>query len=256
MWVDVDLSCLGRTIYARQFFFFFFFFFGGGGEGGCQATDSIPPQVSRKGALRPFILTPSRPVGCIHCIFRYPLNPRGKSQQISFQYPYFPAQHVTFDNNTIARDLMTSFVAGFWLAALRGPIEHRSEPRTNGKMTQEIPDNTTDNAGIHLKIAGKHLEQILFETHRKILWAVVSGLFVYSQRSAPDYNKTRKTAGTAEKPSHQQTTSYDIQINIKRYWQIHIQCTNLLPFKICKALTFQVHSNLMLQFDSPYMISY
>ena len=30
---------------------------------GCQATDSIPPQVSRKESLRQFILTPSRPVG-------------------------------------------------------------------------------------------------------------------------------------------------------------------------------------------------
>ncbi len=30
---------------------------------GCQGTDSIPPQVSRKESLRPFILTPSRPVG-------------------------------------------------------------------------------------------------------------------------------------------------------------------------------------------------
>ncbi len=32
---------------------------------GCQATDSIPPQVSRNKSLRPFILTPSRPVGCL-----------------------------------------------------------------------------------------------------------------------------------------------------------------------------------------------
>ncbi len=29
------------------------------------ATDSIPPRVSRKESLRPFILTPSRPVGCL-----------------------------------------------------------------------------------------------------------------------------------------------------------------------------------------------
>ncbi len=50
VWVVVDLSCLGRTIYARQFF-------------GCQVTDSVPPHVSRKESLRPFILTPSRPVG-------------------------------------------------------------------------------------------------------------------------------------------------------------------------------------------------
>ncbi len=32
---------------------------------GCQATDWNPPQVSRKESLRPFILTPSRPVGCL-----------------------------------------------------------------------------------------------------------------------------------------------------------------------------------------------
>ena len=32
---------------------------------GCQATNSIPPQVSRKESLRPCILTPSRPVGCL-----------------------------------------------------------------------------------------------------------------------------------------------------------------------------------------------
>ncbi len=32
---------------------------------GWQATDSIPPQVSRKESLRPFILNPSRPVGCL-----------------------------------------------------------------------------------------------------------------------------------------------------------------------------------------------
>ncbi len=31
----------------------------------CQATDSIPPQVSRNELLRPFILTPSPPVGCL-----------------------------------------------------------------------------------------------------------------------------------------------------------------------------------------------
>ncbi len=55
MAITVDLSCLGRTIYARQIF-------------GCQATDSIPPQVSRKESLRPFMLTPSCPVGCLtHC---------------------------------------------------------------------------------------------------------------------------------------------------------------------------------------------
>ena len=29
------------------------------------ATDSIPQQVSRKETLRPFILTPSHPVGCL-----------------------------------------------------------------------------------------------------------------------------------------------------------------------------------------------
>ncbi len=32
---------------------------------GCQATDSIPPQVNRKESLRPFILTPSRTFGCL-----------------------------------------------------------------------------------------------------------------------------------------------------------------------------------------------
>ncbi len=32
---------------------------------GCQATDSIPPQVSSEESLRPFIPTPSRPVGCL-----------------------------------------------------------------------------------------------------------------------------------------------------------------------------------------------
>ncbi len=31
----------------------------------CQTTDSIPPQVSRKESFRPFILTRSRPVGCL-----------------------------------------------------------------------------------------------------------------------------------------------------------------------------------------------
>ncbi len=31
----------------------------------CHATDSIPPQVSRKESLRLFILTPSCPVGCL-----------------------------------------------------------------------------------------------------------------------------------------------------------------------------------------------
>ncbi len=32
---------------------------------GCQSTDTIPRQVSSKESLRPFILTPSRPVGCL-----------------------------------------------------------------------------------------------------------------------------------------------------------------------------------------------
>ncbi len=31
----------------------------------CQATDSVPQQVSRKESLRPLILTPSCPVGCL-----------------------------------------------------------------------------------------------------------------------------------------------------------------------------------------------
>ncbi len=48
---NVDLSCLGRTIYPNNVW--------------CQATDSILPQVSRKESLRPFILTLSRPVGCL-----------------------------------------------------------------------------------------------------------------------------------------------------------------------------------------------
>ena len=43
----LDPTYLRRTIYARQFFFSFFFFFW------WQATDSIPPQVSRKESFKP-----------------------------------------------------------------------------------------------------------------------------------------------------------------------------------------------------------
>ncbi len=65
---NVDLSCLGRTIYPGQFF-------------GCQASDLIPPQVSRKKSLRPFILTPSRPVGCLT---RYCQAPSWEAQTSHF----------------------------------------------------------------------------------------------------------------------------------------------------------------------------
>ncbi len=49
MWqVNLDICCLDRTIYSRNVL-------------GCQVTDSIPPQVSRKESLRP-IYTDSEPV--------------------------------------------------------------------------------------------------------------------------------------------------------------------------------------------------
>ncbi len=52
VWVNVDLSSFGSNSLRPTAF-------------GCQATDSIPSQVSRKESLRPFILTPIRPVGCL-----------------------------------------------------------------------------------------------------------------------------------------------------------------------------------------------
>ena len=50
--VNVDLSCLGPNDLRSTIF-------------GFQATDPIPPQVSRKESLRPIILAPSRPVSCL-----------------------------------------------------------------------------------------------------------------------------------------------------------------------------------------------
>ncbi len=54
----------------------------------CQVTDSIPPQVSRKESLSPFIVTPSRPVGCRNLI-------NAKRQAVKCKPPIFYVFSVT-----------------------------------------------------------------------------------------------------------------------------------------------------------------
>ncbi len=62
--------------------------------------------------------------------------------------------------------------------------------------------------------------------------------------------ETRKTAGTAENPTRQQTTLCDIQINSKYYWQLYLYCTDTQPFKTWVNLNFDPSWSFKVKCDS------